>query len=72
MESAVLLPNFNMDWKRLAKDLMDMMYDLKSNYHTCRYLLEYGYDYDDLVEIGFDTETIEQASNDDMNNVDYD
>jgi hypothetical protein len=60
------------NWKRLAKDLMDIVYDLKSNYHTCRYLIEYGWDYDDLVEMGFDKDDIIKATNDDMHNRDYD
>ena len=59
------------DWKELAKDLQDILYWLKDDYYVCRRLIEFGYSYDNLVQLNFDKDTIEKASADDMNNLDY-
>ena len=61
-----------MNYKSVCDDLLDMLCDMHGVVNTARFLLEVGYDYDDLIELKFDTDVIEQASVADMNGYDLD
>lgn len=61
-----------MNYKELSDTLLDMLCDMHGVVNTARFLLEVGYDYDDLIELKFDTDVIEQASVADMNGYDLD
>lgn len=51
-----------------ANDLESMLEEFITTYQIVRDLISLGYDYDNLVALGYDTEIIEEAMNNDMNN----
>lgn len=54
------------DYKMLANDLISLLEEEYDGYRICYELISYGYDYDTLVELGFDYQDIEEASRDEM------
>jgi hypothetical protein len=51
-----------------ANDLESILEEFITPYQIVRDLISLGYDYDNLVALGYDTEIIEEAMNNDMNN----
>jgi hypothetical protein len=49
------------DYKVLADYLLDSFIDLNGIKGSVEYLMGYGFDKEELLELGFDLETIEQV-----------
>ena len=50
-----------MKWKQLANNLLDTLIDHWGLSATTDYLIEYGYNEKDLLELGFEKETIDAS-----------
>lgn len=55
-------------WKMFANDLLNMLEEYQTTYQIVRDLISLGYDYDTLVDVGFDMYIVEEAMHNDMNN----
>lgn len=55
-------------YKMYANDLESILEEFITPYQIVRDLISLGYDYDNLVALDFDTEIIEEAMHNDMNN----
>lgn len=61
-----------MDYKELSGVLLDVLGDLYGVKNSARILIEAGYGYDDLIELDYDTDVIEEAMTEDMLGKEYD
>ena len=55
-------------WKMFSNDLLNMLEEYQTTYQIVRDLISLGYDYDTLVDVGFDMYIVEEAMHNDMNN----
>ena len=55
-------------YKMYANDLLSILEEYQTTYQIVRDLVSLGYDYDTLVELGYDMYIIEEAMHNDMNN----
>lgn len=55
-------------WKMFANDLLNMLEEYQTTYQIVRELISLGYDYDTLVDVGFDMYIVEEAMHNEMNN----
>ena len=55
-------------YKMHANDLESLLEEFLTTYQIVRDLVSLGYDYDTLVELGYDMYIIEEAMHNDMNN----
>jgi hypothetical protein len=51
----------NTDYKKLANNLLDFVCENYDLVEVCSWLIEWGYSYDQLLELGFEQDTIDQA-----------
>lgn len=55
-------------YKMYANDLLSILEEYQTTYQIVRDLISLGYDYDNLVEFGFDMYVVEEAMHNEMNN----
>lgn len=55
-------------YKMYANDLLSILEEYQTKYQIVRDLISLGYDYDNLVEFGFDMYVVEEAMHNEMNN----
>lgn len=55
-------------YKMYANDLLSILEEYQTTYQIVRDLISLGYDYDNLVELGFDMYVVEEAMHNEMNN----
>lgn len=55
-------------YKMYANDLLALLEEYQTTYQIVRELVSLGYDYDNLVEFGFDMYIVEEAMHNEMNN----
>ena len=55
-------------YKMYANDLLALLEEYQTTYQIVRDLVSLGYDYDNLVEFGFDMYIVEEAMHNEMNN----
>lgn len=55
-------------YKMYANDLLSILEEYQTTYQIVRDLVSLGYDYDTLVEFGFDMYVVEEAMHNEMNN----
>ena len=55
-------------YKMYANDLLIILEEYQTTYQIVRDLVSLGYDYDKLVEFGFDMYVVEEAMHNEMNN----
>lgn len=55
-------------YKMYANDLLALLEEYQTTYQIVRELISLGYDYDNLVEFGFDMYIVEEAMHNEMNN----
>ena len=49
------------DYKKLANGLLDFVCENFDLVEVCSWLIEWGYSYEQVLELGFEQETIDQA-----------
>lgn len=55
-------------YKMYANDIESILEEFLTTYQIVRELVSLGYDYDTLVELGYDMYIIEEAMHNEMNN----